>query len=351
MAEEINVEFRAPRRDGQIAARLARLAGDYRIVPGTVDWSDMLAVKGRASTRYEHAFAHRDGDMVAWGRLLLPPPGGFEAFLTHFMARDDAAGATRLLQALRDRAACCGARTLLGPMAPDVSAPRGVLISECAQPPALGLARNPLYVADLFERAGFEKAVDLFSFRILMRPDPRISRVAYEVRRRYPDLVLRHLNVDRLAAEMATIADIYNEAWSGHWGFAPLTHDGLMNAFEAMRPFVNPEWVLFVRDGAQDVAILVSVPNIVDPRRNEEGGPLSARGMLFGVRTGWQRKGIDLLLFEAATGLAVRDGVTESEIGWVLETNDRWLRQIENAYSDAILERRHYRVFQAGTGA
>lgn len=298
--------------------------------------------------------AWRGGRLASWLRVCrddraIAHLGSAVAFLTEFMSRDDPQSAIGVFEA-----ACTWARghrldRIRGPMSARISDRRGSLLSQGANAPALGLSRNPAYEEHLFDAAGFVKAADLFAYRIRMEHNPRISRAADFVKRRRPGLSVRRVDLSRIEAEIESIISIYNEAWSDHWSFIPLVKAQLLGAFEELKDIVFPEWIFFLTLNGADIGVFVAVPNILDERRNARGLPMSARGMLFGVRRAYHGRGLDVVLLEEAVAVMRRFGVEEGEIGWILESNRQWTDEIENAFNGSLIDRHRFRIYEKST--
>ena len=179
-----------------------------------------------------------------------------------------------------------GAKEMLGPMSVDLSALRGVRMGTHTHTTALGLPDNPAYFSDLLEGCGFLPAQDLYSFRVEINPNARIAKLANYVRKRHPGITIRNFDTTAIESEIAHVVRIYNDAWSDHWGFIPLTETVLLQAFEAMQPLFKEELAFFVMiDGVeQGVSIGIPNPSPLDP----ENPVKSVRGMLFGVAREFQ---------------------------------------------------------------
>lgn len=91
---------------------------------------------------------------------------------------------------------------------------------------------------------------------------------------------------------------------------------------------------------------MISVPNMFDPDVQQTGKPKHARAMLFGVDRGFQKRGIDALLMESAVQMAKSKGIDAYEVGWVLESNKHWRKQLETACGPSMTGYRRYRIYE-----
>src|SRR3546814_16783450 len=60
------------------------------------------------------------------------------------------------------------------------------------------------------------------------------------------NVTLRHVDLKRLRAEVDAITNIFNDAWSGNWGFVPLSEAETDHLAKSLRPLLNEKLVWFV---------------------------------------------------------------------------------------------------------
>jgi hypothetical protein len=240
-----------------------------------------------------------------------------------------------------------GVIKIRGPMSGRLGDSRGILIEGSEAPPCLGFAHNPAYYDDLLIHYGFNKAMDLFSFKVGAESLQNISRLAKLVRIRNPRVKIRNFDEADPEREIASIVAIYNAAWKHHWSFIPITVEDLMLSFNTMRDFLALDMIKFASIDSRDIGMMVFVPNILDARQADiAGGFASARGMLFGVDVAFRGRGVDILLMDAGVEMIKAKNMFDYEIGWVLESNKNWLKQIHNAFGSAMMTVRKYRIYE-----
>ena len=255
------------------------------------------------------------------------------------------AAALGLLGAAADWARAKGAEVLRGPMSFSINDEVGLLVEGFGRRPALLMPHNPPAYAGYIESAGFTKAKDLFSFRVVVppgTPEPYAS-VAAKVRRRFRATV-RALDMKRFDEELDRIKQVFNAAWDRNWGYVPMTDHEVDHMARQLRAAVNPRLVVMVEVLGEPVAFALIVPDVnvaLHPIRGRlfPFGVLrllwtlprirEARLMALGIRREYRRRGIDALLMEAMIEAANAARVTEIEIGWTLEDNDLINRNIK----------------------
>ena len=268
------------------------------------------------------------------------------AFFSNFMAKNDLVAVKVLFESVGKWCRRYGASVVRGPMSSSLSDYRGILVSGYDEPPCLGLAHNPEYYDLLLKSAGLSKAMDMFSYRIETGALDKVSRVARFARLRNRGMIVRNFDVNNSEQEIKDIVGIYNRAWENHWSFIPVTERDFSLALEAMQYFFDPEMVKLAVVNGRTVGMMVSVPNVFDPQVRETGKPIHARAMLFGVDVKYQKRGIDAILMDEAIKMCREKGVLAYEVGWVLESNVHWRRQLENACRNCLMGTRRYRVYE-----
>jgi hypothetical protein len=253
-----------------------------------------------------------------------------------------------------------GMEKMIGPMNPSTNDECGLLVEGFDSSPFLMMPYNPRYYPSLLEGFGLKKAMDLYAY--LMEESSfskdRLNRIALKLERREPQLRVRPVSLRNLDRELMIIKDIYNNAWSGNWGFVPMTEEEIEFFAKNMKPLVVPDLVLFAYWGDEPVAFSVSLPdyNEVLKRLNGRLGVLgilkflyfsrkikAIRVMLLGVKGTFQKKGAEALLYVETFRRGIHKGYHEAECSWILEDNVLMQRGME-----AIGGKRYktYRIYE-----
>jgi RimJ/RimL family protein N-acetyltransferase len=246
---------------------------------------------------------------------------------------------------LRER----GAAMIHGPFSPSVNSETGLLVQGFDAVPMMFMPWHPPYLSRLIQECGYVKARDLISYRYRLAPsDAKDSGVSSrpEWRER---LKIRPLRLKDIRGEAAVLTEIFNDAWTGNWGFVPLTVDELVSTADALK-YVMPEdfGFVFELDG-EPAAFGIGIPNLHEMTRDLKGrlfpyglrliGRIrkaefrTARLALFGIRKKFQRSGtggaIILALVDRMRHLYRVYRLEQIEFGWVLEDNTAMRRPIE----------------------
>ena len=240
-----------------------------------------------------------------------------------------------------------GMRRATGPFSLSINDESGLLIDGFETPPYLMMGHAPRYYRERLEEQGYRKAKDLIAYAFdVVAPPPERARRMLERLSKGAGLSFRPIEMRRFDQELQTIVDIFNDAWSGNWGFVPMTPAEVRYMGKNLKPIVRAEhaWIGEVDDGAggEPAAMTVTLPNLNEAIADLGGrllpfgwakllwrlkvrGTRSARMPLMGVRKKYQGtpKGAALALgvIEAVRGWHAAHGAKEAELSWVIEDN------------------------------
>lgn len=225
----------------------------------------------------------------------------------------------------------------------------GLLVEGFDQPPGMGLPYNPRYYSRLFETNGFQKHKDLFCYELTAESLPeKVTRFAQRVRERGQITVRR---VDPLATEDEgrRVKEIYNAMLKRGWGFFPLTDAEFEQGVSRLRPIImlRPEMCFMAEANGEPVAYCITVPDMnmalraAGGRITRFGLPIGllkmawatrkierVRVLMFGIKPGWRRRGIDALMVDETFREAKRLGYKTGELGLVAEDESLIIRTI-----------------------
>ena len=309
------------------------------------------------------------GRISAQVDALAPDDGGPKA--GHFgllAAEDDPAVFAALLRTAEDWMRARGRLRALGPMNLSTNEEVGLLVEGFDTPPMVLTPHDPPYAGPQVERQGYAKAKDVLGYLCGAGADlppavlKRVSRGAP------PGVRLRPLDMKRYDAEVGTLTEILNDAWSGNWGFVPTTREETEALAKGLKPVVDPRLVWFAEIDGEAAGVIVYLPNVNEAIRDLRGRLLpfgwvkllwrlkvarvkSARVPLMGVRRRFHRdrRGqlLPFLLIEAAGRPALRLGYERFELSWVLEDNGP-MNAIAQAMGGRVYKR--WRIYEKALG-
>mgnify|MGYP005849709615 CR=1 FL=1 len=228
-----------------------------------------------------------------------------------------------------------GMGAIRGPTNPSTNDEAGLLVEGFEGPPRLMMAYNPPYYPALLEAQGMRKAKDLYAYEVEV-PEvlpERVARVAKEVRQ---EVRVRTVDLRRFREEVLLIREIYNGAWSGNWGFVPMSVAEILFVARRLKPLIVPELALIAEVVGRPVGFMLCLPDYNQALKHLNGrlGPFALlkflyyarrideiRLMAFGVLPAYRRKGIDSLLYLESFKACRRLGYRRAELSWILEDN------------------------------
>ncbi|MDX1617538.1 MAG: GNAT family N-acetyltransferase [Balneolaceae bacterium] len=272
--------------------------------------------------------------------------GAKTGFFGFFECIDDTSAAKLLFKVAEDWLKERGMTALLGPANPSMMDEIGILIDGFEYDPSLLMPYNKPYYDRLMKAVGLTKEMDLYAFRVNQDTvaKDRMDRAATILRKRYPELSIRQVDMNELDREIEIVREIFNKAWADNWGFIPLTREELAAVAKDFKFILDPNFAHIVEMDGRPIAFSVALPDLNQALKHLDGRlfPFGifkllwykrkisrVRTALMGVIPEYRGKGIDALLHRKAIVNGRKHGIYSSEMGWVLETNTNMIRVAE----------------------
>ncbi len=260
-------------------------------------------------------------------------------FFGFFECIDDETVANLLVKVaagwLKDR----GLTELLGPANPSMMDEVGILVDGFEHYPSILMPYHKRYYDRLLKTAGLKKETDMYAYRVteVGINVERSKRAGEIINRRYQDLKIRQVNLNKLDDEIQIVREIFNKSWSENWGFIPLTENELSTVAEDLKMILDPKYAHIAEINGKPVAFSIALPDLNQALRHMNGTLFptgifkllwyrrkidSIRTALMGVLPEYRGKGIDALLHLKAIENGLEEGMKSSELSWVLESNE-----------------------------
>ena len=235
-----------------------------------------------------------------------------------------------------------GMKRIRGPLSLSINEEIGCLVEGFDTPPMILMQHHRPYQGGLIEKAGFEKIKDAFAWRYTVGDVPERARKAHDEVEAMPEITARHVDMKNLDAEMRTIMDIFNDAWSENWAFVPFTERELSKMAADLKLIAIPELSYIAELDGRPVAVALALPNVNELIRDLKGklgamglpkllwrlkvvGPRTARLAILGIRKELrnQRKyaALSIYLYTKMNAAGKRLGIEWGELSWTLEDN------------------------------
>ncbi len=256
-----------------------------------------------------------------------------------------------------------GVRHACGPFTLSINEETGLLVEGFDTPPMLLMGHDPPYAGGRIEALGYRKEKDVYAYLLDMQaPLSRSARSMLE-RPLASSVRLRRLDFSDYKNEIRRMVDIFNDAWSGNWGFVPLTETETDEMAQRMRILLDERLVWFAEADGEAVGFIVVLPNVNEAARDLAGrllpfgwakllwrlkvrGVRSGRVPLMGVRRRLAGtvlgSAIPLQLIGAVLPANAAFGFRWIELSWILEDNLPMRRILERLGARAYKTYRLY---------
>jgi len=216
----------------------------------------------------------------------------------------------------------------------------GLLVKGFDSPPMLMMTYNYPYYADLIEKAGFAKQMDLIAWHWDgQNYDDKSVRLldALQQRLKRNNIVIRKVNLKDFKGETIKLREVYNSAWDQNSGFVPLTDDEFNYLAKDLKLILDPDFALVAEKEGKVVAFGLALPNYNEIFKTIKRGRLLPTGIFklllnkkkirsiriyaLGVVDGYRKMGIEACLYGTIIKEYKRKGFLHAEAGWTLENN------------------------------
>ena len=354
------VEARTPAEMQRFVRLPMRLnAGDPAWTPPLI-MERLEALSPKINPLFQHAeaafwLAVRDGKDV--GRIsaqidqLAPDePEGPTGFFGMIAAENDPAIFAALFPVAEAWLKARGKTRVLGPFNLSINEEIGLLVDGFDTPPMLMMGHDPTYAAARVEEQGYAKVRDVFAYITDTATDVPTAARRRLARGVPPGLVVRPLDMKRYDDEVRNLTAIFNDAWAGNWGFAPLTEAETDHLGKSLKLLLNPKLFWWVELDGEPIGFGVVLPNLNEAIRDLGGklfpfgivkmlwrlkvaGVKSGRLPLMGVKrsayTDARAALVPFLIIDNLRREALKLGMRRIEMSWILETNLPMRRIIE----------------------
>jgi hypothetical protein len=221
----------------------------------------------------------------------------------------------------------------------------GLLVEGFDHPPAVMMPYGHPYYVDAITRNGFGKSIDLYAYLADLTDGAPSGRLVEALRQKAENdsgLTWRSMNRRDFMGDVRLARDIFNDAWSGNWGFIPFSEEQFGHMAKEMRPimFAQGFQIGFVDD--EPAAFIWMIPDLNEAFKGLDGRLLplgwaklmwrikakkvtKGRVPLMGLKRKFHkgRRGVALTtkICSDAFDAGKAQGFTQCELSWILEGN------------------------------
>jgi GNAT superfamily N-acetyltransferase len=229
---------------------------------------------------------------------------------------------------------------IIGPVNFSTNEACGLLIQGFDSPPMLMYTYNYPYYAELIEKAGFAKQIDLISWAWDDKSyDDKSVRLldALQNRLKRNNIVIRKVDLKNFKEETRKLREVYNSAWDQNSGFFPLNDEEFDYLAKDLKLILDPDFALVAEQDGKIVAFGLALPNFNEVLQKVKRGRLLPTGIFkillnknkikglriyaLGVVDGYRKMGIEAVLYGTIIKQYREKGLKYAEAGWTLENN------------------------------
>ncbi|RKR83013.1 hypothetical protein BDD43_3213 [Mucilaginibacter gracilis] len=229
---------------------------------------------------------------------------------------------------------------VIGPVNFSTNEASGLLVEGFDSPPFLMMTYNAPYYADLIERAGYVKQIDLIAWHWDGQAyDDKSVRLlnALQERLKRNNILIRKVSLKNFKEEVAKLREVYNSAWDQNSGFVPLTDAEFAHLAKDLKLILDTDFAYVAEQNGKIVGFGLALPNFNEILMKVKRGRLLPTGIFkilfnkskvkslriyaLGVIDGYRKMGIEACLYGSIISEYKRKGFTHAEAGWTLENN------------------------------
>ncbi len=256
-----------------------------------------------------------------------------------------------------------GMTRALGPFNLSINQECGLLVDGFETPPAVMMGHAPPYYGDRIEELGYTKAKDTLAYRLLS--DFQMSAPMKAVMKRASVRVrTRPWRKSAFSEELRVLREIFDDAWSGNWGFIPFTEAEFARLGQEIKHLIPENFVQIAELDGFPAGMIVLLPNVNEAIKDLNGRllplgwlkllwrlkvcfPKTGRVPLMGVRRRFHNSllgaALALSLIDAVSSAGAKKGMKEAELSWILEDN-AGMRNILESIGGVAYKR--YRIYE-----
>lgn len=281
-------------------------------------------------------------------------------FFGFFECIDDVEVARSLFRTAGQWLQSQGMTDFRGPTNPSLNYECGLLVDGFETPPTFMITHNPPYYENLVLQSGFSKVEDLYCYDVdismLDDLDPKLAFVVEEVKRRF-NVSCRPLDKRRFAEDVRTFLEIYNQSLQGTWGYVPMSEAEIDHQAKGLKMLIVPELTSIAEVDGEPVGAGFGLLDYNQIIKKIHGRLLPfgwiklftqrksikrVRLISTNVLPKYQKWGLGLVTLERILPDAIKYGIEEGELSWVLESNSLSRNTIERGGGRRIKTHRLY---------
>ncbi len=263
-----------------------------------------------------------------------------DGFFGFFDCIDSKEVADALIEAVETWFADKNISTIIGPVNFSTNETCGLLIDGFDTPPVAMMTYNKPYYSSLLENKGFRKKVDLYAYKIIagnFKDKPLRLHEALTKRLAAKNIMIRPISLKNFKREVASLLEVYNNAWDKNLGFVPMTKEEFEYLAKDLKLILDPDFCVVAEHEGKVVGFSLSIPDINKVLIKIKRGRLLPTGIIklltmrkkiksirviaLGVLEGYRKMGIEAIFYGDIIMKCQSKNIDTAEASWILENN------------------------------
>jgi hypothetical protein len=285
-----------------------------------------------------------------------------DGFFGFFDCIDDEHVAEKLFEAAEKWLKEKGVSTIIGPVNFSTNETCGLLIEGYDSPPVAMMTYNRPYYGKLIDKFGFGKKTDLIAYQIMAEDfDDKPARLMELLNERLKNkgITIRKANLKNFKKEVASLREVYNNAWDKNLGFVPMTDDEFNYLAKDLKLILDPDFCMVAEHEGKMVGFSLCIPDVNQILRKVKRGRLLPTGIFklltqkkkingirviaLGVVEGYRKLGIEAVFYGSIIQNGRKKNMRTAEASWILEDNFLMNKAIQNINGKPY---KKYRIYE-----
>jgi len=243
-----------------------------------------------------------------------------------------------------------GMKAVVGPFNLGINQEIGMLVEGFDTPPYIMMGHAWPYYDEMIAAQGYAKAQDVLAYEVTASMFAMPESIQNLLKRLEGKISVRQIDRSQTLAELEIMRDIFNDAWSNNWGFAPFTEAEFKAVGKELFMIVPPDFSWLAEVDGVPAAFAVLLPNLNEAIADLDGRllpfgwarllwrlkvrfPKTGRIPLMGVRKEYQNTrlgpALAFMVSQALHEPAIKRNMEKIEMSWILEQNQAMRNIIE----------------------
>lgn len=247
-----------------------------------------------------------------------------------------------------------GAKKMIGPINPSINYELGVLTKGFEEKPYFMMNYNPEWYPELYKNHSFTQEMGFKAYSITPElQKTKIERISEKIMERY-EVEIEEVDFKNFKPQANQLMEIYNDAFSGHWGFVPFSEGEFQYMAKDMSLVLNKKLIFKIKVKGELAGFILAFPNLNSAIAKLKDGRLGPIGLLkfmyhkrrinaikvtvAAIKKKFQHMGLGSVLYGEIAKRGIAEGYTLGELSWVADDNPQMHKVIQSMGAEVTKE-------------